>query len=164
MFYVYTLADPRDGAVFYVGKGKGLRMYQHAQEARSDKGSGNRRKIERIKEIQAAGLEPIASVVAEHEDEQDAFDHEADLIAVTPGLTNILAKGGGWALAPEEFKRRQEERQARRVERDKAKLRERLKVWDRWESQGLTITFPWLEDGDAKAAEYVALVRQALAA
>ena len=31
MFYVYNLIDPRDKSVFYVGKGKGNRMYKHEQ-------------------------------------------------------------------------------------------------------------------------------------
>lgn len=164
MFYVYTLSDPRDDAVFYVGKGKGLRMYQHAAEARREGGGGNKRKLERIREIQAAGLEPLAAVVAEHEDEQDAFDHEADLIAATPGLTNILARGGGWSLTKEEYERRRAEREARYLERQKVHLRERLKVWDEWERRGLVVTFPGLKDGDPLAKELVQAVRDLLAA
>lgn len=31
--YVYTLADPPSGKVFYVGKGQGNRVFAHAQEA-----------------------------------------------------------------------------------------------------------------------------------
>lgn len=163
MFYVYTLTDPRDGAVFYVGKGKGLRMHQHAVEARGDKGRGNRRKIDRIKSIQADGLEPKPDRVALYDDEQDALDHEADLIAVTPGLTNILARGNAWSLTKDEFERRQSERKAAWFEREKAKLRERLKVWDSWEARGLIVTFPGMKDGDVRAKEYVEAVR-ALAA
>jgi hypothetical protein len=162
-FYVYVLEDPRDGSAFYVGKGLGLRMYQHATEARKDNGRGNRRKIERIKAIQDAGLEPVARKVAEYESEQDAFDHEADLIAASTGLTNILARGGGWAITQEEYERRVKEREARWFEASKAKLRERLKVWDEWERRGYVVTFPGLKDGDALAAECVAAVR-ALAA
>lgn len=164
MFYVYTLTDPRDGSVFYVGKGKGLRMYQHVAEARRRVEGGNQRKLSRIREILDAGCEPKAEVVAEHEDEQDAFDHEADLIASIPGLTNILARGGGWAITKDEADRRQAERKAKWLAREKDKLRERLKVWDEWEKRGLVVTFPGLEAGDQKAAEYVAAVRELLAA
>lgn len=31
--YVYVLVDPRDNRIFYVGKGTGNRIYQHAQAA-----------------------------------------------------------------------------------------------------------------------------------
>ena len=162
-FYVYVLEDPRCGSTFYVGKGLGLRMYQHVAEARKDNGAGNRRKIERIKEILEAGLEPVARKVAEYEVQQDAFDHEADLIAVSRGLTNILARGGGWAITKEEFERRQCERKAKWLEREKAKLRERLKVWDEWESRGLVVCFPGLKNGDALAKELVEGVRAMVA-
>lgn len=29
-FYVYALVDPRDKKIFYVGKGSGDRVFQHA--------------------------------------------------------------------------------------------------------------------------------------
>ena len=32
-FYVYELIDPRDGKVFYIGKGQGRRIYGHEAEA-----------------------------------------------------------------------------------------------------------------------------------
>lgn len=164
-FYVYTLADPRDGEIFYVGKGRGLRMHRHVVEARRQGGAGNQRKLERIRAILADRLIPLASKVAEYEVEQDAFDHEADLIAVTPGLTNIMAGGGGGrSLAPEEFARRQEIRDQRILERGKVALRERLKLWDEWERRGLVVTFPGLKDGDALAAELVSFVRKFAAA
>ena len=31
-YYVYALVDPRDNKIFYVGKGKGDRVFQHAEE------------------------------------------------------------------------------------------------------------------------------------
>jgi hypothetical protein len=163
-FYVYVLEDPRDGSTFYVGKGLGLRMYQHAVEARRDNGRGNRRKIERIKAILESGAEIIARQIAEYDDEQDAFEHEAELIAATQGLTNILARGGGWSLTKEEYERRQADRAARILAKGKAQLRERLKVWDEWERRGWEITFPGMKNGDEKAREYVQLVREFAAA
>jgi hypothetical protein len=35
-FYVDALVDPRDRRIFYGGKGKGDRVYQHARNARAD--------------------------------------------------------------------------------------------------------------------------------
>ncbi|AHI27618.1 hypothetical protein H845_3717 (plasmid) [Komagataeibacter xylinus E25] len=36
-YYVYRLVDPRNGETFYVGKGKGNRVFQHAVGARVEK-------------------------------------------------------------------------------------------------------------------------------
>jgi uncharacterized protein len=51
--YVYTLADPRSGKVFYVGKGQGNRLFAHAQEALTNPSPAD--KIQRIREIKASG-------------------------------------------------------------------------------------------------------------
>ena len=32
-YYVYRLIDPRNGQTFYVGKGKGNRLYAHVNDA-----------------------------------------------------------------------------------------------------------------------------------
>ena len=32
-YYVYALIDPRDNRIFYIGKGKGNRIFQHAKDA-----------------------------------------------------------------------------------------------------------------------------------
>ncbi len=53
-FYVYLLRDPRDGQVFYVGKGVGNRVYAHAA-AVTDDVQVTSAKIGRIQNIHAAG-------------------------------------------------------------------------------------------------------------
>ena len=109
-WYVYRLIDPRNGETFYVGKGKGNRIFAHAkgdytdtvshdtdasdvedQEDRADL------KIKRIHEIRAAGLE-VGHVVHRHgiEEEWVAYEVEAALMDAYPGLTNqMVGRGSG---------------------------------------------------------------------
>lgn len=113
MFYVYTLTDSRDGAVFYVGKGKGNRLEHHEQEARAGKRS---RKCDRIREIWSAGAKVGRNVVERFADEDEAFDREISLIAEIglANLTNVLPGGQGRApldaLTPDQIKARYRER------------------------------------------------------
>lgn len=55
--YVYLLIDPRDGAIFYVGKGMGDRCFAHVGEARTTSADtkGDYSKLSRIREIEAVG-------------------------------------------------------------------------------------------------------------
>lgn len=92
-YYVYELVDPRTGAVFYVGKGKGSRIDQHEVEARQGRVS---RKCDVIREIEAASLAVGKRKVRFFPDEQDAYDFEAEHIATfaAGSLTNIQPGGG----------------------------------------------------------------------
>ena len=53
-YYVYALRDPRDGRVFYVGKGKGARINSHVIEAGKDRES-ERAKLRTINDIEVGG-------------------------------------------------------------------------------------------------------------
>lgn len=76
-FYVYALRDPRDGTVFYVGKGRGNRAYQHARAAVKS-GDNRSLKLQRIKQIHAAGREVMVEIVRYGiTDEKTAFLVEA---------------------------------------------------------------------------------------
>lgn len=86
-FYVYGLVDPRTDTIFYIGKGKGNRTWQHADRVRCGRSSGNARKDEVIAQLHAEGLEPSVKIIAEYDDQADAFEHEIELIAQTPGLS-----------------------------------------------------------------------------
>lgn len=60
-WYVYRLIDPRDGSTFYVGKGKGNRVFAHmrGEVAVSDNDELLSNKLRRLREIRLAGLEVI---------------------------------------------------------------------------------------------------------
>jgi hypothetical protein len=89
--YVYRLIDPRNGETFYVGKGKGSRVFAHIQ-AQIDDDPDN--KLKRIHEIHASGFE-VAHVIHRHGlDEKTAFEVEAAVIDAYPGLTNIAGGAG----------------------------------------------------------------------
>ncbi len=99
-WYVYRLIDPRNGETFYVGKGRGNRVFQHAKAdlaASTDENAEDAidLKLQRIKEIVAAGLD-VAHVIHRHgiENENVAFQIEAAVIDAYPGLTNRVSGHG----------------------------------------------------------------------
>lgn len=95
-FYVYTLTDPRDGEIFYVGKGSGNRIAHHEREA---KAGGKSKKCDRIREIWADGRKVIRREVKRFADEREAYAYEAELIEqMAAQLTNQAPGGmGAWS-------------------------------------------------------------------
>lgn len=102
-YYVYRLLDPRNGQTFYVGKGKGNRVFQHALEAKQQAdavGNGISEKLQTIKELIAEGLEPIIVIHRHGMTEAEAFLAEAVLIDAYPGLSNLMAGHGSDERGP----------------------------------------------------------------
>jgi hypothetical protein len=96
-WYVYRLIDPRNGETFYVGKGSGDRVFEHAMAALvygADEDAVDL-KFQRIKDIRAAGLE-VTHVIHRHNIETSAIalQIEAALIDAYPGLTNRISGHG----------------------------------------------------------------------
>ena len=97
-YYVYRLLDPRNGETFYVGKGKGNRVFTHArgdkETAASDDEEQRDEKYGRIREIVASRFE-VQHVIHRHGMEEDtALAVEAALIEAYPGLTNVVGGHG----------------------------------------------------------------------
>lgn len=91
-FYVYELVDPRNGEVFYVGKGQKRRLFDH--EADASKGVHSR-KCDMIRSIWADHREVDRRIVSRHDDENEALQAEFDLIVEygLDNLTNVLPGG-----------------------------------------------------------------------
>ncbi len=93
-WYVYLLKDPRNGEVFYVGKGCANRVFAHVTESINSPRATD--KLDRIREIKEAGYE-VTHVIHRHGmTEESAFEVEASLIDLFPNLTNaVLGNGAG---------------------------------------------------------------------
>src|SRR5581483_6278095 len=101
-YYVYRLIDPRNGETFYVGKGKGNRIFQHVEmqsvSSRRSEFDGEDAlslKLQRIKDIHSANLE-VGHVIHQHgiQTSQIALQVEAAVMDAYPGLTNRMAGHG----------------------------------------------------------------------
>ena len=88
-YYVYRLVDPRNGETFYVGKGSGNRVFEHAKGAVNTVDDRQSLKIKRINKIIRDGHEVICLIHRHGMDEDTAFHVEAALIDAYSGLLNI---------------------------------------------------------------------------
>ncbi|MCY3962540.1 MAG: hypothetical protein OXG34_12885 [bacterium] len=95
--YVYLLIDPRDGEVFYVGKGNGSRVFAHAQDALGDEEAASD-KLDRIREIQGAGQQVEHQLLRFGLTDRTAFEVEAAAIQLlgTDELTNKVEGHHVW--------------------------------------------------------------------
>ena len=94
--YVYTLSDP-DGVVFYIGKGRNKRIYQHEMNAKRGKPG---EKNERIRSILESGGKIQYQIISIHKTDIEACLAEIEAIAAHDNLTN-KTKGGEAGASPE---------------------------------------------------------------
>jgi hypothetical protein len=86
-YYVYFLVDPRTNSVFYVGKGRGNRVWDHLECAVDTNETSQ--KLEMIREILTSGFEVKHYILRHGLTEKVAFDIEAALIDFV-GMDNLL--------------------------------------------------------------------------
>jgi len=80
-WYVYALQDPRDKKIFYIGKGRGNRVFAHAAAAIEESGDQLSAKLALIKQIQADNLR-VNTFIIRHgiSSEKAAYEIEAAMI------------------------------------------------------------------------------------
>lgn len=89
-YYVYRLIDPRNKDTFYVGKGKGNRVFNHMKCAiKKEEVDELSDKISTIRDIRNSGLNVIHVIHRHGMDEKTSIEVEAALIDAYPGATNI---------------------------------------------------------------------------
>ena len=96
-YYVYALADPRDNKIFYIGKGKGNRVFQHAKDALNEENENL--KLDKIRSILQEGKQVNLYILRHNLTEDVAYIVESTLIDLLTyskfnkinQLTNIVA-------------------------------------------------------------------------
>lgn len=92
-FYVYILLDPETGIPFYVGKGKGNRVFDHLNDAKN--GKPGTEKLDIIRKILSRDFEIKHLIVRHGLDEKTAYHIESSLIDTFREITvfNSFIKG-----------------------------------------------------------------------
>lgn len=77
-YYVYALVDPRDNRIFYIGKGRGNRVFQHAEAALDE--SEQSLKLDTIRRIISEGRQVAYYILRHNLEEKEAYLVESTLI------------------------------------------------------------------------------------
>lgn len=165
--YVYMLIDPRNGKTFYIGMGKGNRVFAHIREEvdgdEDDAGNALSLKIDVIKRIKDASLEPIHLILRHGMSRSEALEVEAALIDVTPGLTNVLSGHGSNERGPAHVDQLAEQYGAQEIEFDPnhklVLIKTRPETVERKGSVYNAVRSAWkLNPQNARKADYVLAV------
>lgn len=94
--YVYRLIDPRDFQTFYVGRGKGNRVFAHAKGELKFEGEEDKltTKLQQIRDIRLSNKEVICVIHRHGLTLEQAMEVESALIDCYPGLTNLISGYG----------------------------------------------------------------------
>ena len=92
-YYVYIYSNPITDEIFYVGKGKGDRVFSHLSEETETE------KVKYIYDLKIKGLKPkIEILIHGIEDEETALRVEASIIDLI-GINKLTNKQSGWRSA-----------------------------------------------------------------
>lgn len=92
-YYVYIYSNPKTDEIFYVGKGKGNRVFAHLEDQSDSK------KVQQIKELRNQGVEPnIEILIHGLEDEKTALRVESSIIDLI-GIKKLTNKQSGYKSA-----------------------------------------------------------------
>ena len=85
-YYVYALVDPRNSKIFYIGKGKENRVFQHAKSALEDilkdalSENAPSLKLDTIRSIISEGKKVAYYIIRHNLEEEEAYLVESTLI------------------------------------------------------------------------------------
>lgn len=101
-YYVYRLIDPRNDKTFYVGKGRGNRVFDHMKGELTFEGDEDEisEKISIIRDIRQDGLDVIHIIHRHGLNNDTAFEVEAALIDAYSGLSNEAGGRGSKERGP----------------------------------------------------------------
>ena len=116
-FYVYGLVDPRDNSLFYIGKGRKKRMFEHVPLARNNRSKCNHspKLYARIKEILTTHTDCKYIIYFSNMTEVESLAIESQLISgYNENLCNVAKDGrlqfGQYEYRPKEESTKQKQR------------------------------------------------------